>query len=71
MTAGIVEILGGFFVLAAVLGFVAAAALVSTVLAIVVASFFGLVAGVVAIYVALQLEKAAATAKPKTPGSSS
>lgn len=65
MTAGIAEIVGAFLVLVGLCAIVTGAAMVSTVLAVLVAGAFVVLAGVLAIYVAAQLEKAKAAAKPR------
>jgi uncharacterized membrane protein YfcA len=68
MTAGIAEIVGAFLVFVGLCTVVAGAAMVSTVLAVLVAGAFVVLAGVLAIYVALQLDRraaAAAAAEPK------
>lgn len=70
MHTGILEIVGFFLVVAGVVGVVAAAALVSTALAVLVSGFFLVLAGVLAVYVAVQLEaraKAAAAARRPQP----
>lgn len=59
---GITEILGLFLIVAGVVALVAAAALVSTALAVAVAGFAAVLTGVLAVYVANVLEQRAAAA---------
>lgn len=58
MNAGILEIVGLFLAVVGCAALVAAAALVSTALAVAVAGAFTVLGGVIAVYVALQLERA-------------
>jgi hypothetical protein len=62
VTAGVVEIVGLFLVIVGCGTIVAAAAMVSTALAVLTAGGFIVLAGVLAVFVALQLERAP---KPK------
>lgn len=66
MHAGIAEILGLFLVTVGCGTIVAAASLVSTALAVLTAGLFIVLAGVLVIYVALQLDRAAKP--PVRPG---
>lgn len=59
MTAGIIEIVGAFLVLVGLCTIVAAAAMVSVALAVLVAGAFIALLGVVALYVARELEREA------------
>lgn len=63
MRAGIIEIVGLFLIVAGAAGVIGAASLVSVALAVVVASAFVLLGGIIAVYVAVQLEKADKAAK--------
>lgn len=68
MRAGIIEIVGLFLVIVGMCGVVGAASMVSIPLAVVAASAFILLGGIIAVFVAVQLEKAdAAAKKPATP----
>lgn len=58
MTAGIIEIIGAFLVFVGLCTVVAGCAMVSTVLAVLVAGAFVVLLGTIAVYVALQLERA-------------
>lgn len=66
MRNGIIEIIGAALIVAGCAGLVAAASMVSIALAVTVAGFFVLVAGVVAVYVAALLDQAEKT--PAKPG---
>jgi len=63
-TAGLLEIVGIFVVAAGGCGLVAAAAMVSTPLAVLVASVLLILAGVIGVYLAVTLEVPAAESKP-------
>lgn len=68
MRAGIIEIVGLFLIVAGAGGVIGAAAMVSVPLAVLVSGAFILLGGIVAVYVAAQLDKAdAAAKKPATP----
>jgi hypothetical protein len=66
MQTGIAEIVGLFLVTAGCCGFVAAAALVSVALAVAVAAAFLLLAGILLVYVAAQMDRARKSA-PAAP----
>jgi cytochrome c biogenesis factor len=66
VTAGLTEILGAFLVLVGLGTTVAAAALVSTALAVLAAGLVILLLGVLTLYAAVTIERAAAKATPKT-----
>jgi hypothetical protein len=67
MQTGIAEILGLFLVIAGCCGFVGAAALVSVAFAVAVAAAFLLLAGILLVYVAAQMDRARKPAAP-APG---
>jgi hypothetical protein len=63
MRAGIIEIVGLFLIVAGACGMVGAASIVSVALAVLVASAFTLLGGIIAVYVSAQLAKVDAAAK--------
>lgn len=68
MTEGIVEIVGGFLIFVGLCTLVAGAAMVSAVLAVLVAGALVVLVGVVALYVAIALERAKVGRASKAPG---
>lgn len=68
MNAGIIEIIGLFLVMVGAGTIVAAASLVSTALAVLTAGAFAVLAGLIAVYVALQLERTPRVAPAPRPG---
>lgn len=65
MRSGIVEIVGIFLTIVGACALVAAAAMVSTALAVLTAGVWLLLAGALAVYVAAHLEKAEQPDKPR------